>query len=106
MFEIGGIYSTDDGKGRFRIIKLLASADGIIHVRLYKQTFLTRPTTVDVANLSLGRPGDVDGFGMCHLPLRESAFIQRNPILVAQSPVTPDELDGYEIWKESGGGAF
>jgi hypothetical protein len=104
--EVGGIYSTDDGKGRYGVVKLLAHAEGICHVRVYKQKFSARPTTVDVTSLSLGKPGDPDGFGMGHIPLREAAFLEWQPVLITELKVTPEELEGYKIWKESGGGVF
>ena len=105
-FEVGGIYSTDDGKGRYGVVKLLAHADGICHVRVYKQKFSAQPATIDVASLSLGKPGDPDGFGMGHIPLREAGFLEWQPVLITKTTVTPDELEGYKIWKESGGGVF
>src|SRR5436309_2495073 len=102
--EVGGIYSTADGKGRYGVVKLLAHADGICHVRVYKQKFSTRPTAIDVATLSVGKPGDSDGFGMGHIPLREAGFLEWQPVLIMKATVTPDELEGYKIWQKSGGG--
>ena len=104
--QVGGIYSTDDGKGRYGVVKLLEHEDGICHVRVYKQKFESRPTTIDVGSLSLGKPGDPDGFGMGHIPLRETGFLEWRPVLITKTTVTPDELEGYRIWKESGGGVF
>ncbi len=104
--QVGGIYSTADGKSGYGVVKLLAHGDGICHVRVYKQKFTTRPTTVDVGSLSLGKPGDPDGFGMGHIPMREAGFLEWQPVLITTSTVTPDELEGYKIWKESGGGVF
>ena len=104
--EVGGIYSTADGKGGFGVVKLLAHADSICHVRVYKQKFQSRPTTVEVGSLSLGKPGDPDGFGMGHIPMREAGFLEWQPVLITKTTVTPDELEGYKIWKESGGGVF
>jgi hypothetical protein len=104
--QVGGIYSTADGKGGYGVVKLLARGDGICHVRVYKQKFTTRPTTIDVNSLSLGKPGDADGFGIGHIPMREAGFLEWQPVLITTSTVTPDELEGYKIWKESGGGVF
>ncbi|MEY4199833.1 MAG: hypothetical protein RLZZ265_1573 [Verrucomicrobiota bacterium] len=104
--QVGGIYSTADGKGGYGVVKLLAHGDGICHVRIYKQKFPSRPTTVDVGSLSLGKPGDPDGFGMGHIPMREAGFLESQPVLITKTTVTPDELEGYKIWKESGGGVF
>src|SRR4051794_35090648 len=69
--EVGGIYSINDGKD-YGIVKLLVHEDHVCHVRVYKQKFPTRPVSIDVNNLSLGKPGDPDGFGMGHIPMRES----------------------------------
>lgn len=104
--QVGGIYSTADGKGSYGVVKLLAYGDGICHVRIYKQTFTQRPTKVDVASLSLGKLGDSDGFGMGHIPLREAGFLEWQPVLITTSTVTPEELEGYMMWKERGGGVF
>jgi len=106
MFEVGDIYSTSDGNGCYRIVKLLAHADGVCHLRIYKQKFSERPATIDIASLSLGKLGDPDGFGMGHIPQREAGFLQGRPMLLTNVAVTPEELDGYEIWKENGGGVF
>jgi hypothetical protein len=106
-FQAGGIYSiVNDGDGGFGIVKLLVYENGVCHVRIYKQKFQSRPQSVEPANLSLGKIGDPDGFGMGHLPIQESTFIKWQPVLMKQSPVTEEELEGYKIWKEAGGGAF
>ena len=104
--QVGGIYSTADGKGGYSVIKLLAHADGICHVRVYKQKFQSRPATSDLGSLSLGKPGDPDGFGMGHIPMREAAFLKWQPVLISKSAVNAEELEGYTIWKESGRGVF
>ena len=104
--EAGGIYSINNGDGHFGVAKLLAYGDGICHVRIYAQKFESRPTTIDVSTLSLGKIDDPNGGGLGHLPLREAGFLQWQPMLITKTAVTPDELDGYKMWKEAGGGAF
>jgi hypothetical protein len=103
---VGGVYSVTDEDGGYRIAKLLVHDGGVCHIRLYKQTFSTRPSKVDPQTLSLGTPDDADGFGMGHLPLREASFHAWDPVLISTVPVRQDELDGYKMWKESGGGVF
>jgi len=102
--QAGGIYSTTDGKGGFGIVKLLAHEDGICHARIYKQKFSTRPTTVDIGSLSLGKPGDPDS----HIPIFSDGFLEWQPVLITTATVTPDELEGYKLWKRgrSGGGVL
>ena len=104
--EVGGLYSINNGDGQFGVAKLLAYGDGICHVRIYAQKFATRPATVDISSLSLGKIDDPGGAGLGHLPLREAGFRAWQPVLITKAKVTPDELDGYNMWKEGGGGAF
>jgi hypothetical protein len=103
---VGGMYSVADEDGGFRIVKLLAHEDGVCHVRIYKQRFSTRPQKIEPQELSLGTPTDADGFGMGHLPLRDVSFLAWDPVLISTTTVEPEELEGYKIWKEDGGGAF
>src|SRR5690349_133431 len=86
-------------------MKLLAYADGICHLRIYKQRFSTRPASVDVGSLSLGEPGDPDGFGAGHISMREAGFLEMQPVLMTTIPVTPEragglqDLEGERRWR-------
>jgi len=102
---VGGLYSIQDGS-EFKVVKILAAGDGIVHVRVYKNKFAKRPETVDPSTLSLGSIKDEDGFGMGHLPLDRAMFDGWTPRLIMETKVLDEELDGYRAWKESGGGAF
>ncbi len=57
----------------------------------------------DTLNVFLDDP---DGFGIGHVPLLEAGFLEEKPVLITTTIVTPEELEGYRIWKESGGGAL
>ena len=105
-WKTGGIYSTSDGKGRFGVVKVLTQEAGIVHVRVYKQKFDTRPEKIEAGSLTLGSIRDPDGFGMGHLPLSLATFQGWQPVLLTVIPVTSEELGGYKYWKESGGGVF
>ena len=102
----GGLYSIDNGDGTFGVAKILVLDGEAAHVRTYKNRFTTRPETVDVDQLSLGSIHDSDGFGMGHLPLTREAFLSWRPRLISVATVTSEELEGYEMWKEAGGGLF
>ena len=102
----GALYTVDDGEGFYRAAKILALDDQGVHVRLYKNKWKERPSVVDVSALSLGSIHDDDGVGLGHLPLLKKAFMAWRPIFVQEGTVTKDELDGYEMWKEGGGGYF
>jgi len=104
--EVGGVYSINNGDGKYGVAKLLAYGDGICHVRIYAQKFESRPVTVDPSSLSLDKFDAPDGGGLGHLPLREAGFLQWKPVFITKIAVTADELDGYNMWKDGGGGAF
>jgi hypothetical protein len=102
----GDFYTVDDGEGFFRVVKVLVLDEQGVHVRLYQNKWKERPATVDVSILSLGGVDDPEGFGMGHLPLSKNAFAAWRPIFIQDGKVAKDELDGYEMWKEGGGGYF
>jgi hypothetical protein len=104
--EAGSLYTVNDGEGWFRIAKVLAVEEKGVHIRLYKNRYKDRPTTVDKRGLSLGKVDDPDGFGMGHLPLTRAAFVAWQPKLLERGEVSSEELDGFLEWQKSGGGYF
>ena len=46
-WRVGGLYSTDDGTGQFSVVKILMLEPDVVHLRIYKEKFASRPTTVD-----------------------------------------------------------
>jgi hypothetical protein len=105
-FKAGGLYSVRDGKELFKVAKVLVVDKDMVHVRLYKNKFSTRPSTLEPSELSMGSVKDPVGFGIGHLPLDTQTFIGWDPVFLAETAVTDKELEGYRIWKENGGGAF
>ena len=103
-FQVGGLYSVEYGDGTYRVAKVLAVEKAGVHVRLYKNEWKERPQNVDPSVLSLGSVNDGDGFGMGHLPLTAKGFAAWKPALLSKEAVSKDELEGYEMWKEGGGG--
>jgi hypothetical protein len=104
-YHVGGLYSVIDEKG-FRVAKVLAIDADAVHVRIYKNVFDSRPVSLDESKLKLGTINDPNGFGMGHLPLSREAFRSYNPVFIKGSSVQKDELEGYELWKEQGGGVW
>jgi len=102
----GGIYSIDNGDGKFGVVKILKLEPGIVHVRIYKNKFPSRPNAIKTEELSLGSINDADGFGMGHLPISETDFKGWKAVLLRRDNVKAEELEGYELWKEAGGGVF
>lgn len=102
----GHICSIESGEGRFAVAKILALEPGIVHVRLYKEKFDSRPNCIDDLGLSLGTVNDTDGVGIGHLPLSARNFASWEPIIITQAGGSEEELEGYNLWKESGGGVW
>ncbi len=102
LFE-GAYYSIVHGD-EFSIARVLKLEPEIVHVRIYKQHFAKRPRSIDPEALTLGSIDDEDGFGMGHLPLRLATFMEREPIFLTHAELLPNELQGYNLWKESSGG--
>lgn len=100
-YKAGDVYSVDTGEEKFSIVKVLAVEPAVIHIRVYKEKFTTRPKEVDTKKLSLGSPNDPDGFGVGHIPLELNAFKEWEPELIKNEPVTDEELEGYRMYMEN-----
>jgi len=101
-YLIGGLYSVRSG-GRFKVAKVLVSEGDGVHIRLYKETFTTRPKVAETLCLTLGKLGDEE-LGIGHLPLSRGTFVSWEPELIVQENVLPSELEGYQFWKNGNGG--
>lgn len=101
----GGLYTVESDPGKFGAAKLLAYEDGICHVRLYREEYPNRPATLDPAKLTLSGADGKQGFSLGHVPLREESFRAWKPVLAGKAEVKEEELEGYRIWKEEGGGS-
>jgi hypothetical protein len=104
---VGGYYSVDDGEGFYRVAKVLVADSDAVHIRLFKNKFRDRPSSVDLSTLGLGTIHDPDGFGMGHMPLARRSFSAWRPVLMGiEEPVTEEELEGYLMWLDAEGGLF
>ena len=101
----GGLY-VFPSNGRCGILKVLKFEAEIVHVRLYKNKFSAVPAKIEPKSLELGSINDKDGFGIGHLPLTNETFHSWEPQFLQHTLVEPEELEGYEAWKESKGGAW
>jgi len=102
----GGLYSVVFDEHGYRVAKVLVVDEHAVHVRVYKQSFASRPAHIDPAALTLGRITDPDGVGMGHLPMAEPEFRAWNPRLIQADTVSEEELEGYRAWQEANGGVF
>lgn len=108
---LGGIYSIKWSEG-YRIAKVVAHGDGVIHLRIYKNDFLPRPRNIGPDDLEIGAKiedvaaGKPFKLGIGHLPIREPGFRAASPVLIEKKDVTEEELEGYRSWKASGDAAW
>jgi hypothetical protein len=100
-----GLYAVKRGDGSFRVAKVLVLEDDVVHVRIYAESFEKRPLSVDFSILTLGSVF-TGKFGMGHLPLRLESFLSWEPTFLAWSNLAENELDGYRMWRDAGGGVF
>jgi hypothetical protein len=101
-FIPGGIYTIEDGAGKYGVAKVLVVEPEAVHVRVYKNKFDARPSEIDPTTLSLGSVLTDEEFGIGHLPLAREGFANWRPVLILQTTVTEEELVGYELWKDGG----
>jgi hypothetical protein len=105
-WHVGGLYSTEDGKGQFSVVKILVLEPDAVHIRIYQQIFSSRPKSVDPTALTLGRLDDKNHFSIGHLPLSRKTFASWNPVFISQQSVSEGELEGFKMWKEAKGKTF
>ena len=98
--QVGGLYGEEGKDGLFRVCKVLALDRHAVHVRIYKNKFTALPNTTDMQQLSLGAIGDSDGFGIGHVPIQRTGWLDRHTFLKLES-VSEDELEGYRIYLEA-----
>jgi len=88
--------SNDRRDSSFHVIKVLkVDAEGV-HVRQYEGSFNSTP---DISALGL----DV---AIGHVPLSRTAFERMKVVFIEIGTVSEDELEGYRIWEDEGGGFF
>jgi hypothetical protein len=105
-WRVGALYSTADGKGQFSVVKILVLEPNAVHVRVYKQRFSSRPTSVDPASLTLGKLDGKEAISIGHVPLSRASFASWEPVFITQQSVSDSELEAYRTWKEAKGGLF
>ena len=99
--QVGGLYTTQDKDGSWRVMKVLAVDESAVHLRSYANKFPEQPKDVDPAKLTLGGLNDPAGFGIGHFPLAKEGFFKDNPVLIKVVPVKEEELEGYKLYLEA-----
>ena len=104
----GGIYSVPAEKGGYAVVKILKLDDGGVHLRMYSNVFRERPRAVDTAKLYMAgiNHKPTEQLGMGHATISKASFRTWGAEFIQSETVRSEELDGYRMWKESGGGYF
>jgi hypothetical protein len=116
---VGGVYSVRNERGGFGLIKVLMVDEKAVHIRLYsnqsKERLTQLPAEFEIVGLGPdfdmakppGQRGSIpENFGIGHLPLSRKAFAKWQPEFIATVEIGPDELEGYEMWRDADGGVF
>jgi hypothetical protein len=94
---VGGLYAIREENGTCRIVKVLVVDEVAVHLWRYSNRFKEPPAHVRPSELSMGRLGGPEGFGIGHFPLARDAFDREERVLVGRESVTDNELEGYRI---------
>ena len=87
----GGLYITKDSAGVYSVSKVLVvdNDNNIVHVRLYRDTFLLRPKTLNSDSLHIL---------VGHSPIDKKGFLANHPELIETEEVKEEELEGYKVY--------
>ena len=88
---VGGLYATHDANGSYRIVKVLVVDEHAVHLRSYATRLKELPVQIRSSELSMGRLGSAEGFGIGHFPLAREAFDREPHTLVGCEAVVDDE---------------
>lgn len=102
----GALFASRNEDGSYSVFKVLAVDAVGIHIRIYSNRFPSRPTSLNEAELDLKSIHSSENPGIGHLPLSREAYWRMDQGFVQQSKVAKEELEGYEIFKDSGGGVW
>lgn len=104
----GGLYSTRQENGTYSVLKILKLDPNGVHVRLYSNQFSEHPSQLDEKVLYIAgmnrKPNE--SLGMGHAPISRRSFSSWGARFIKVVPVTADELEGYNMWREAEGGYF
>ncbi len=103
---VGGLYACRGEDGLYRVLKVLAHEDGVVHIRQYVNRFAQRPGKVEVSELTVAMA--VDDLkkrripvGFAHLPVDENGFLSEEHFFLGKAKVTDEELQAYTEWKRT-----
>jgi hypothetical protein len=93
--ELYTFYDEDDAA--FFVVKVLVVDKDAVHARVFDTPFKSAPTEVETSQLE---------WFVGHTPLDHDVLAELKAVKIGVEAVTEDELEGYRIWKDEGGGVF
>jgi hypothetical protein len=90
----GGVYAFAGSGGDFTISKVLREDEFAVHLRTYKESFKTVPTSINTGQLTVM---------IGHAPLAREGFLKEQPKLISVEKVADSELEGYRYYLETMG---
>lgn len=104
----GGLYVTPREGGTFAPLKILKLDDHGVHIRTYSNVYAEVPSRIDESSLYMAGMDsrEEEPPGMGHLPISRESFASWGATFIQKSSVSPDELEGYQMWLEAEGGYF
>ena len=88
---VGGLYTSQDKDGSYGVTKIVALDETTVHVRMYSNTFETKPKDVNSK--------DLQSF-IGHAPMAKEGFLLGNPELLKVEKVAESELVGYNYYMQ------
>jgi len=99
-FVVGGLYLVKTGDSMVPG-KILALDQNGVHLRVYENEFPCEMTELP----TIGAEEDLKT-GIGHAPYSFQTFLATAPVFLGERQVKEEELSGYKLWQENGGGYF
>lgn len=97
----GGIYAVQERNGGlYRIVKVVHSENGLVHVVRYAGRFADIPAELAEDELTLGVEAADGSFGAEHLPL-SGRFFAANSVHIQDSVLSEEDVRGYRLYVDS-----
>ncbi|HEX7845650.1 MAG TPA: hypothetical protein VF476_07575 [Chitinophagaceae bacterium] len=90
--QAGGLYLIKNNDNTYSLAKILVLDDFAVHLRIYQDTFKTKPTDINTEKLKIF---------IGHSPIDKNGFLLDKPELLKVEEVKESELEGYKMYQEA-----
>jgi hypothetical protein len=92
FLQAGGLYLTQNEDSTWSVTKILVLDDFAAHIRMYSDTFKTKPADLHSKDLHVL---------IGHAPMDRDGFLLDKPEILKVEPVMEEELEGYKLYLEA-----